>query len=467
MRLAARPSRQGTLRGASVSLTPVSWSHIVAVFTVALAALAVGHTAIQRPAAALALALAVPVLVWAASSPGIGLSAAIAVAVAVPTSAGHVWLTPPMLAATGLFAARRLSRWTFTDLAFTAWALWVTLSWWRHSELLIDRKAFFVTGLAPLLFYVWARLSVNERTIRRVLWTLLAAGTIGASTVLYELALGHVVFNDGANYQWAGGNGQLFRPGGVFGGSPAAAISLTMISLATLSLVRDRRRLALSCQAIMLIAIVATYSRAGWVGLLVGIVVVAVMLPYRRWGVILYLVGALALIGYTMKAAFIHTQTYQAGVIRSQNTSTRELFLKVALPLSTDSPEHFLVGRGYKAFQSPTGEHDARFREIDPQLWLVQGGPHNDYMRALLEQGLIGLLLMVAWVFTGLRRGLRARQESAAGSDERLMLAGLTGAVASFAAASVFHDLSHSIPSVTVAALMLGVLVTVASRARE
>lgn len=424
--------------------------------------LLVGVLVVRMPLPAVIL-VGLPIALVIVVRPGAGFLLAIAVVVLVPQSVGHSWLVPPLLAGAGVVATRARFRLVATDWFFVLWFLWVGVSWWVHPELLITKKQFIVTAVAPLFFYVWARLSLEGSMIRRVLWTLLAVGVGGAGTVLLEFAVGRVIFSNALTYQWVGGNGLLFRPGGVFGGSPAAAVSLAMISLATLGLLRThRRRLVVGCQAVIWVAIIVTYGRAGWAGLFAGCLVAAILLPYRRWTRVIYIAAVVSVAGYFVMPYAARSHTYQAGVVRSQSTSSRQTFLNVALPLAVDTKTHFLFGRGYYAFDSPTGQHDPHFTSINPTLWLVQGGPHDDYVRALLEQGVIGLLLLLGWLGSALRAGLRVTLRLPAGSDERFLVGTLTAAVVSFCVASLFHDLSHSVPNLTIASLMVGMLVTVA-----
>jgi O-Antigen ligase len=349
---------------------------------------------VPLPPVLVAVGIAViPVGLVVLTRPGACFLAAVAVVIVVPHKASHVWLVPPLLVGLGVLVERPRWRPTMADLWFAGWFGWLLVRWLAHPGLQIGAREFAEMALA-LGFYLFARMSVTPSRVSSTLWWVLAAGTVGAVTVLVEWMLGHVigVFNDPSQYQWAGGGGEIYRPGGVFGGSPAAAIALAMILLSTLSLARTRPWLVRACQAVILFAIVVTWGRAGWVGLTGGAVVCALLLPYRRKARVVYLLAVVAVAAFLAHGSIQNSQAYQLGVIRPGSTTGRLTFLRQAWPLATDSYRHLIFGRGFRAFMHPEfGAHDSA--TLENVLLLNRGGPHNDYMRTILEEGLVGLVL--------------------------------------------------------------------------
>jgi hypothetical protein len=409
----------------------------------------------------LVIAFAVmPLLVSLLLRPGTGFLLATAVAIAAPRTTSHVWLMPTLLAIGGLTS---IDRWGLRprkfDILFGAWIIWCLASWWFHPELAVTKKV-FITGSIPLLAYAWVRLSLTPRFLRRFLWVVLAAGTLAAGTVWLELLRGRVIFSDPTQYQWGGAGGTIYRPGGVFGGAPAAAIALAMISLATLVLIRERVYVATTCHCVIWGAVAVTYSRAGWAGLGVGLTLSALLLPYRKFGRILYVCAVVVIAAFAFQQLILKSHVYQSGVARPTTVSERFVFLHLATPLATDSRAHFLFGRGFDAFESP-GYHDLNL--MNAEILLERGGPHNEYMRAILEQGLVGLALFGGLLAGGLVIGLRAARSLPRGSDHRLVVVGLVGAVAAFVVAGLFHDLAHNVPDLTIGVIMLAALLTVTS----
>jgi O-antigen ligase len=396
--------------------------------------------------------------------PGASFLAAVALVIVVPHKAPHVWLVPPLLIGLGVLVERLGWRPTNADLWFAGWFGWLLVRWLAHPGLQVGAKEFAQMALA-LGFYLFARMAVTPSRMSSTLWWVLGAGTVGAATVLVELMLGHVIgaFNDPAQYQWSGGGGELYRPGGVFGGSPAAAIALAMILLSTLSLARRRPWLVRVCHSVILLAIVVTWARAGWIGLAGGAVVCALLLPYRRKAWAMYLLAALVLAGFLAYGSMQNSQAYQSGVVRPGSTTARLTLLRQAWPLATDSYRHAIFGRGFRAFMHPEfGAHDRA--TLGNGFLLNRGGPHNDYMRTILEEGLVGLVLLLGFLLIPVRLGVRRARSLLAGSEERLLVAGLTGAAVCYALVGFFHDLSNNVQDLTVGALILGLLVTSTQR---
>lgn len=408
-----------------------------------------------------ALALA-PLAMRVLPLPGVAFSLAIVLMIAVPHKMPHIWLLPPVLAGIGVLVERVRVKPARADLFFLGWLGWLVLRWQSHPELQISSREFLEIALG-LLFYLFTRLCVTRARLRQASWALLGAGTVGAATVLLEWMLGRVIafFNDPSQYQWAGSSTEIFRPGGVFGGSPAAAISLALILLATVHLGRSRARLVRVCQAVMLLAIVATWARAGWVGLVAGAAVASFLLPYRHKARAVYVVALLAVAAFIMSGAIQNSRAYQLGVVRPGSTSSRLSFLEQAWPLATDSYRHLIVGRGFRAFMhANVGTHDSA--TLQNFVLLNRGGPHNDYMRAILEEGMIGLVLLLGYVLTPVAMGWRCARRLLEGTSERLVVAGLTGSAVCLFVAGLFHDLSNNFQTTSVGAVALGLLVTAA-----
>ena len=442
------------------------WPAAGLALAIALAAVVEAGAIVVNPKIGAAAAV-LPLLALVVVRPGAGLMLAVAAEVLIPQSVTAGWYVAPALAAAGMAVRREALRIRLADVAFLSWAAWVSLSWLTHRELAVTTRDFLIRGLLPLSFYVWGRVSVPSSLVRRVLVVLLGCGTIAAFTVLMEFAARRLIFTSPIGYQWLASGGLPFRPAGIFNTPPTATVSLAMIVLATAGLVRGpHRRLVLACEVVMILALGATLGRAGWIGLAAGTVAISVLLPVgkRRRAAILFALIACAAAFLVIRGPLSHSHALEASVVRSQNTSYRKQLLEVAWPLAIDSPRHILTGRGFLSFLSTSGKHDLHFRSVDPALWLVHGGPHDEYMRAFLEQGLIGLGLLVLWFGATIGAGVRAARRLAPDSDERLFLAGLTAAVIAFCAAAFFHDLSHNRPNLILAALLCGLLVTMTGR---
>ena len=181
--------------------------------------------AVPFPPVLLAVTVAaVPIGLLLLARPGAWLLAAVAVAIVIPHKTSHVWLLPPFLVGVGLVVERVRWRPAKVDLVFAGWLGWLAVSWIAHPGLGIGAKEFVQMALA-LGFYLFARMLVTPAGVTSVLWCLLVAGTAAAATVLVEWALGARDRRVQRSVAVPVGRrgGEIYRPGGVFGGSPAAA----------------------------------------------------------------------------------------------------------------------------------------------------------------------------------------------------------------------------------------------------
>jgi O-antigen ligase len=124
-----------------------------------------------------------------------------------------------------------------------------------------------------------------------------------------------------------------------------------------------------------------------------------------------------------------------------------------------DSRSHLLFGRGFDALEASAGEHDVSMA-IHPGLWAIQHGPNDDYLRAILEQGILGLALTVLWLGGSVLVGVSTCLRLPRGSHARVVLAGLTSATAAYIVAATGHDFAHNTADLSIAALMTGILVS-------
>lgn len=412
-----------------------------------------------------AAAAAVVMSIWILSRQGNGLLAAVVVLLAVPLWIPHVWLVAPLVGTIGLAAGLSRTRLRGVDVAVFLLVLAFVLSWVTHPELEVPLKV-LVQGLLPFGFYLWARLTISESLIVRLQWTILLAGALGACSVLYEAARGVPVFvPPHTSYQWAVSTLFVFRPGGIFGGSPTAAVVLGIVIFASVSLLRDRPKLVSGLILLILAAIGTTLDRAGAIGLVAGTPLVLVLLPYHKWRRIIMIVLAVAIPVYAVTTSpsllngLGQSRLVQAGIIRSVSLTDRLQLASESAPLLADSPSHLLFGRGFFALAGP-GRHDSRLA-ASTFLWDVEHGPNDDYLRAWLEQGIVGLLALLAWLGGALLIGVRTAMRLPPGSRERLLVAGLTAAALCYIIGNTTGDQSNNLVALSAGALITGMLVSV------
>jgi O-antigen ligase len=447
----------------------------------ALAALALGALVVRLgPAAAAAGVAAILLAAFVAARPLNALLAGVAFCALVPYWYGHSTVNMSHLEAalalvfivTTLVLGRQEVEVNRVDYAVVGLLIAAALDWWLRDQNFAAARTSFNTVM-PLIFYFAGRLVVGRAT-RPVLWTLVGATALASLSMFYEFAHGSSVFRDPNSYYWAANGGAaIFRPGGVFGSPPAAVTILAMVTLVAIPLAgesgRTRRRLIQICVAVMVGAGVITFTRAGWIGFGVGLLTYYFLLRWRarirlpRW---LAIVPVLAVAVVLALPVLSQTSWFQLGVERGGTLAVRESYWTLAGKLIVDSPEHLLIGRGLNSLvvgsRPELGGVGASLAETPD---LIVEGAHNQYVRTLLEQGLLGIALILLWL--GGTIGVAARRMSGLPYTERRLLAGLVGAVVSFLVVSLAGTSMRDTISFSVIALLTGIAVTVATTSRR
>jgi len=362
------------------------------------------------------------------------------------------------------------ARLTFVDAAAVGLAI-ATLGSWATSARGQNTLQATVNAIVPLGFYVGGRLAPSSA--RRVLPLLLVTcGALASLTVLWEFAVAHrPLFISQDSYLWNAKGELIFRPGGVFGSPPAAATVLAMTTLAgtaLLSTARGARRFGVwLLLAVNGAGLVVTFTRAGLIALAAGVVVyVAVARPAGSirfaFGIsVMALAFALLALPRIQDASW-----YRSGVLRQGDLAIRQVYWKQAWPLITNSGHHLVLGHGINSLMMGRPElPGAPDRDLAAAPVLLQIGPHNQYVRTLFEQGLIGLALVALFFGGGLVRGFRASFRLP--GELRPEVGAAAGGVSAFLVTSFAGDTLRNPPSYAVAALLAGVLVTYGNHARS
>lgn len=418
--------------------------------------------------------VAVALLVFLLRRPINGLVAAVGIVVLIPDWYGKGGVTVIQLAC-GLAVAGLVTSWlldrvrlrlTAVDYAVVGVLVAAGMDWWLRGGNFTGARA-TATTVMPLMFYFAARVAVARAMTRTVLLTLIGAATLASLTVYYEFVRGSVVFTDPGSYYWAAAAGHsIFRPEGVFGSPPAAVTILSMVVLAGFPLLREtfgqRRRLLGACLAAMLVAGALTFTRAGWIGFGAGMLTYVTVLRLRagarlsRWVKVVPVLAVAVLIALP---ALQHTTWFKFGVQRGGTLAVRESYWTQALPLITDSPAHLVLGHGLNALVAGTrsglGGLQTGFAE-NPNL--ISAGAHNQYIRTLLEQGIVGLALSLVWLVGA--AVIAVRRVPTLRSDDRPLVAGLLAATVSLLVVSLTDTSFRDVNSLGVVSLLTGLLVS-------
>jgi O-antigen ligase len=209
--------------------------------------------------------------------------------------------------------------------------------------------------------------------------------------------------------------------------------------------------------ALGLVALFLTQSRGGWLGMAVGLAVVAWLLGGKvRWAAIGAGVASLALVAVTPVGGQV-TERLVAGVgltsagvqVTPENFAVQERLAHWRAGLSM-AQRYPLLGVG-------AGNFSDRFREFTP-VWrfrISRGHAHNAYIQAAAQTGYVGLVAYVAFVVTVAAQLWRFWRAASDGAG-RAMTAGAIGVSVAFAVHGAF-DYLHvlSLPVQLVAAWAL------------
>jgi O-antigen ligase len=173
-------------------------------------------------------------------------------------------------------------------------------------------------------------------------------------------------------------------------------------------------------------AIVLTYSRGSWIALIVGLLVVGALQSARA---VLLMLGLAAVVAVTVPSVTarlldLREDSNVAG-IEGNSLAWRFDYWGTVIELANESP---IVGIGPKMTQYVTDSAKV---------------PHNDYLRAYVETGVLGLSAYVAVIAALIHTARRALQWATPGLGQGIAV-GFAGCVAAFVLFNVAENvMSH------------------------
>ena len=321
----------------------------------------------------------------------------------------------------------------------------------------------FLLYLLPLGFYVAPR-GFSHGVWVRIFWALFIGGTVASLTVLYEFFVIHRPLIHSSTYLWNPTTSFIFRPGGVFGGPPQAAAALSMTALSGLALlvttVGVRRRIVWVCLSLSVTALVVTFTRAGMVGFVVGALLFVLLWRPVAFGRLAYCAAALSIVFVVVVIQHLASSSwYQKGVTRQGTLADRENRWKLAWPLVTNSTQHLLIGHGVNALAVgvPNGLPGTPQPDLAAVPTILDTSPHSQYIRTLLEQGFVGLALLLAWLAGAVGKAAVAIRRRANVADSPFLAACAAGIV-SFLVVCLVDDALSTPSSRGIVALLAGLI---------
>jgi O-antigen ligase len=217
----------------------------------------------------------------------------------------------------------------------------------------------------------------------------------------------------------------LFKDPNVFGPFLVPAALILMHEVLDPRLLRSPRIVKLGLLFVLTCGILFSYSRAAWLNLVVGVVVMGVVLALRRGGAR----RAFVLLGVLVAASVI--------VVASIRVTGQLAFLHERAQFQTYDNQRFGAQAGGIALAEthPIGIGPGQFELVEPI------SAHSTYVRALAEQGILGFVVLVALLYGTLLMALR---NAVTGRDTHgIGSAALLAAWCGILANSVFVDTLH------------------------
>ena len=269
---------------------------------------------------------------------------------------------------------------------------------------------------AVMMFIVLEQLIVNHAVLRRVL---LAAFLSLVFPLAYTLS-GFVASGPASEVK-----GAFTRITGPFSTSNVFARYLMLMIIFGVALyphLERRLRLALGAAlALSSVFLLLTYTRTAIVGTAIGVVLVGAL--HSRRLLLGLLVLAVCAFLFVPQLSSRFTQLGEPATpadVASRNTLTWRInYWTEVLPLANSSP---VTGIGLTSTQFATDEAKQ---------------PHNDFVRAYVETGLIGLGAYLAVLVALVALGLRAVRVSPPGTLDRGVAVGFLGCAVAFVAVSL------------------------------
>lgn len=248
-------------------------------------------------------------------------------------------------------------------------------------------------------------------TLRRVLWTLLAAGLLMGTISVHQHLTGNFAFDywglASEPRTWGGSDQAVHRVTGPIGNPNSYGLILLILVPIAVDRLACRGRLApriLALWALVVcsLSIVFTYSRGAFVALVAMLAFLLIVRRPRLRGVLIA-AGVAALLMPLVPSSYVHRMATLVGAIRqpeetigvqdaslrgrlSENLAAGQMFL-----------DHPLIGVGL-------GNYPVRYQDYSQQLMLdsrsTERSPHSLYLEIAAETGIVGLLALgiILWV---------------------------------------------------------------------
>ncbi|NLH50220.1 MAG: hypothetical protein GX444_16695 [Myxococcales bacterium] len=318
------------------------------------------------------------------------------------------------------------------------WLLLAFLGWVALAAPLSSRPDLAVARLPRywiwLTYFVTAAAIRDRETARRgTILLMLTAGAVaiyGIAQHVFGNAVPRFLMPPVDLWQKTGG---YYHAVGFFDHHLTYGNSLAVILMVGLGAVlaeRGRRRLILAAAlALGLPALLWSYARSAWVGLLAGLLAFGALLGKRVMALVV--IGAL-LVGFAAQQLSPTLADRLRRSVQSESNLERIYTWKTTLQMIRDHP---VFGIGSGAYRELADE----YRRDYNIHWTAKSHAHNSYLQYAAESGVLAGLLFAAFLVALIALGAARFYELKDRADTGYRLAAATAGVIGFAAASLLQ----------------------------
>ena len=283
-------------------------------------------------------------------------------------------------------------------------------------------EAVRVTAVAVMLA-VMEILLVNRAAIKKLIVAIYLSAVVPVGLTLFYIVLHKPQFTSGG----------FDRYQGTFSQPNPFAIYLCMLIVMGAALLPHLtprvRVLMMVMMAASVVCLYHTYTRSAWVATVIGLVAVAVIGRRKVLGGALFaflIVGLLAVPTISQRFADLASVAGGGATVNAQGNTSNSLVWRFSywaevLPLNANNP---ITGIGLKMSSYLTDQAKE---------------PHNDFLRAYVETGIVGTIAYFALLFSMIMVARQSLRESGPGFD-RTIAVGFAGCVIAFVLISIVSN---------------------------
>jgi O-antigen ligase len=149
------------------------------------------------------------------------------------------------------------------------------------------------------------------------------------------------------------------------------------------------------------VALLLTFTRAAIIAVAAGLLLLLWLIrsPLLRPLRVAWFVVAVIAISVLAVPALQNNSTFEKGIVRAGTLTQRESYWGFALPIATSNAHNMLFGIGSGALEAPNVAANVPVAaEVSASPQVVKNSLHSQYLTTLLEQGLLGLTVMVLFL---------------------------------------------------------------------